>query len=242
MEPVINAATGPVPGAAEDNAVANMAVLCDDLRARGLDVETFIRRRGSDTGDGRYAFDLIVNGTSREILMPGLPAERVRWLEGSPRGFPRLYVDGSSWLWGIALNILVPEAVPDPSERSAAMPWKRPPDLDPEVAALCEAMNLFPGIVTAESCCGHGERPFRIWFTAYSLEALPRLLYWFDACHTSQHGWSVIAQTDCAASLLVFMAEGPRGAYQAAETIAKSMRDAIAGGWLNDGEQADADA
>ena len=121
-------------------------------------------------------------------------------------------------------------------------PWKRPPDLDPEVGALCEAMNLFPGIFTVSSCCGHTESPFRIWFMAQSLAALPRLLYWFDACHTGQHGWSVTASTDCAASLLTFMAEGPRGAYEAAEAIAKSMRDAIAGGWPNNDEDEAADA
>ena len=35
---------------------------------------------------------------------------------------------------------------------------------DPEVFDLCEAMNDLPGVTSFESCCGHGERPFRIWF------------------------------------------------------------------------------
>lgn len=228
---IINPGTGPVDSATEDNATANMGVLCDDLRARGLDVETFIRRRGSDTGDGRYAFDLIVNDRSREILMPGLPVEHVRWTAGNVSGFPRLYVDGSSWWWGVALNILGSGEVAEP--RPAAAPWKRPPDLDPEVASLCEAMNAFPGIMTTSSCCGHGRDQFRIWFAARSLEDLPPLLYWLDACHSGQHGWSVTARTDCAASLLSFVAEGPCGGYEAAEAIARSMREAIDGDWLN---------
>ena len=36
--------------------------------------------------------------------------------------------------------------------------------LDPEVVALCEALNTLPGIETVSSCCGHGQRPYRIWF------------------------------------------------------------------------------
>lgn len=107
--------------------------------------------------------------------------------------------------------------------RFAAAP---PPDLDPEVLSLCRAMNGFPGIVTVESCCGHGREPFRIWFMAASLEALPPLLFWFDGCHTGEYGWSVMVSTDCSAVPVTFRAEGPCGAYEAAESIAKDMRAA----------------
>lgn len=52
-----------------------------------------------------------------------------------------------------------------------------PPDMDSECIALCRAMNRFPGIKTHDSCCGHGEKPFSVWFTATSLTVLPPLLY-----------------------------------------------------------------
>lgn len=106
--------------------------------------------------------------------------------------------------------------------------WEAPADLDREVLELCRAMNAFPGITTVESCSGHGNRPFRIWFMAENLDALPGLLYWFDACHTGQHGWSVKASTDCAASILTFTAEGPESGYASADAIAKAMTEALA--------------
>lgn len=74
-----------------------MAVFCDDLRAMDVDVETFIRRRASDYGQGRYAYDVVFgDGRTVEVQMPGTPVTD---------GFPRLYVNGSSWWWGIALTI-----------------------------------------------------------------------------------------------------------------------------------------
>ena len=102
-----------------------------------------------------------------------------------------------------------------------------PADLDPEVLSLCRAMNAFPGICTVDSCCGHGREPFRIWFKAESLEALPDLLFLFDGCHTGLYGWRVIAVTDCGAGPVTFFAEGPVGAYKAAEGIAEAMREEL---------------
>lgn len=83
--------------------------------------------------------------------------------------------------------------------------------IDPEVIALCEAMNKLPGIHTIGSCCGHGQEPFQIWFVADNLEALPPLLYWFDACHCGRYGWQVIAYTDCGMCPVRFRVEGPVG-------------------------------
>lgn len=53
--------------------------------------------------------------------------------------------------------------------------------LDEEVAELVWAMNKLPGIETTNSCCGHGRRPFLIWFivtdfNARGLLVLSRLL------------------------------------------------------------------
>jgi len=39
-----------------------------------------------------------------------------------------------------------------------------PHNLDPEVVELVRAMNRLPGILTDESCAGHGRRPLQIWF------------------------------------------------------------------------------
>lgn len=38
------------------------------------------------------------------------------------------------------------------------------PRLDPECRRLCTAINRLPRIGTYESCCGHGQRPFWVWF------------------------------------------------------------------------------
>jgi hypothetical protein len=99
--------------------------------------------------------------------------------------------------------------------------------MDPECIALCEAMNKFDGIETIESCCGHGDHPYRIWFVARDLQVLPELLYWFDACHTGRRGWNVSVQTDCSMAPAVFKAEGPVGkqSYTDALFIAEKMAE-----------------
>ena len=54
-------------------------------------------------------------------------------------------------------------------------------NMDPECVALCDAINLLkPDVYTVESCCGHGEKPFRVWFQVDDLSKLAGLLYWFD--------------------------------------------------------------
>lgn len=96
---------------------------------------------------------------------------------------------------------------------------------DVECVALVDAMNMVPGIFTIESCCGHGEYPFRIWFKTDTLDAMPPLLYWFDSCHCGLRGWSVVATTDCAMSPVAFLVEGPVGAYEEADKIAALIRE-----------------
>lgn len=104
-----------------------------------------------------------------------------------------------------------------------------PEGLDPECYQLCEAINLLPGIRTIESCCGHGKHPFRIWFETEGLEYLPHALYYFAWCHCGFRGWTVIAQTDCAMSPVMFMIEGPCGeeAYKQANKIASILEKSI---------------
>jgi hypothetical protein len=86
-------------------------------------------------------------------------------------------------------------------------------------------MNKIPGIHTIESCYGHDQRQFRIWFKSDSLEHLPRLLYYFDECHNGFPGWSVAVSTDCAMSPVTFKVSGPVGsiACQQANSIAELL-------------------
>ena len=95
--------------------------------------------------------------------------------------------------------------------------------LDEEVIALVHALNRFEGINTISSCCGHGKSPFCIWFKAELLEDLPPIIYLFDKCHCGFWGWKVEVITDCAESPVTFMIEGPVGAYDEANEIAKIM-------------------
>jgi hypothetical protein len=44
--------------------------------------------------------------------------------------------------------------------------------MDEECIPLCNALNAVKGIVTTESCCGHGKSHFRIWFKATSFRGL----------------------------------------------------------------------
>ena len=98
-----------------------------------------------------------------------------------------------------------------------------PDDMDEECIELCEAMNTLPGIWTIESCCGHGERNYRIWFRADDMKSLPRVLYYFNGCHTGHYDWKVTIETDCAMSYPTLCAVGPIGkrAYSESKHIAE---------------------
>lgn len=102
-----------------------------------------------------------------------------------------------------------------------------PTDVDEECKALCEIMNLFPGIATTSSCCGHGKSPYTISFAAESLDYLLPVLYWFDSCHSGRAGWSVTVSTDCTMAGPTFTVVGPKGdsAYVGARHIAKLLKD-----------------
>ena len=41
--------------------------------------------------------------------------------------------------------------------------------MDSEVVALCDALNRIPGFETVESCCGHGDRTFCVWFLCHDV-------------------------------------------------------------------------
>lgn len=107
MALIINPGSGAVERANTTDAVANMVAFIADLRERGRDV-TWMYGVKTPLGTGRWRFAIDVDGRRREIDMPGVAVELVRFT-GAPGQnifeFPRLYVDGSSWLWCFALDI-----------------------------------------------------------------------------------------------------------------------------------------
>jgi len=83
----------------------------------------------------------------------------------------------------------------------ARMPYDG--SMDRECVALCTALNALPGIATFESCCGHSENPFRVFFFATTVAVLELLLRALD------HQWHVRAShVDCPYRV-VFLLEGP---------------------------------
>lgn len=59
-------------------------------------------------GDGRFTYRLSFSDDLRfDVEMPGLPLERVRYTGADGQrisDYPRLYVDGSSWVWKFAVS------------------------------------------------------------------------------------------------------------------------------------------
>lgn len=76
-------------------------------------------------------------------------------------------------------------------------------NIDKECVAICDAINQIPGLETTESCCGHGEKEFNIWFVVNNPEHFPVLLYYCDPCHVGFR-WDCIVTTDCGMSPVTY--------------------------------------
>jgi len=127
------------------------------------------------------------------------------------------------------------EGSPLPSEQMAAAyrkmranpPWGALRDthelLDKEVVPLVAAMNAMEGIVTVESCCGHAEDPFRIWFYAESVNAV-RPLFEFVS---TRRGWRITFEEHNTERDrdYIFCLKGPKGerAYRESEQLAAAI-------------------
>lgn len=100
---IINPGSGPVADAKKKLAKKAIKAFVADLGLEGVKVE---RDKQADE-DGRFGFVLTYEERSVEVDMPGLELDRVRYVskDQNPFAFPRLYVDGSSWLWMFAVNI-----------------------------------------------------------------------------------------------------------------------------------------
>lgn len=101
---IVNPGTGKCINATIENAQKNIEQFVNDLN---LEVE-ITRAESADYGDGRFAFILKHGKNSVEIQMPGLPSEQVQYRNAENQNiwhFPRLYVDGSSWVWCFAIGV-----------------------------------------------------------------------------------------------------------------------------------------
>lgn len=102
MTIIINPGSGPVADAAYEDALANMRVFCADAQLHSL-----TEVKNPDQGDGRFKFFACNGAHWHEIDMPGLPLQAVRYMDSATQNiwdFPRLYVDGSSWVWRYAIK------------------------------------------------------------------------------------------------------------------------------------------
>jgi hypothetical protein len=98
-------------------------------------------------------------------------------------------------------------------------------EMDPECIALCDAINHIPGLQTTESCCGHGESLFRIWFTVTDPKEFSVLLYYLVPCHVG-FLWNCYAKTDCGMSPVGYYIESQvkgEEAYEQANKIAEEI-------------------
>jgi hypothetical protein len=92
--------------ATEENAIANMEQFIQDCQCS--DDLAFERSNTLDYHGGRYAFMVSRKGFRNrfEIQMPGRELDRVRYTGAEDQNiwhYPRLYVDGSSWVWKYAI-------------------------------------------------------------------------------------------------------------------------------------------
>lgn len=100
---IINPGSGECECGTWGQAYANMKQFIEDC-----EIPMHIIRADFIPDDGRYLFVIGADNFKyeSEIEMPGLPIEKVRYMSAdgqNPFDFPRLYVDGSSWLWKFAI-------------------------------------------------------------------------------------------------------------------------------------------
>ena len=102
MNILMNPGSGPVDGEVSwDNAYENIKAFIADC-----EIPMRIIKSEHTPDEGRYLFVLKNDEYDYQIdvEMPGLPLERVRYVKEDKRNildFPRLYVDGGSWIWYI---------------------------------------------------------------------------------------------------------------------------------------------
>ena len=110
MDILINPGAGPVKAGSYKQA-------CENLRMFAADCEIGLKLISTSAvpDDGRYSFVIADHyGYKYEIEMPGLPLDKVRYMGEEGQNvfeFPRLYVDGSSWIWNVAVGLFSKESI-----------------------------------------------------------------------------------------------------------------------------------
>ena len=100
----INPGSGPVNGELSwENAYENIKQYIKDC-----EIPLHIVKSNHVPDEGRYLFVLRNDeyDFETEVEMPGLPLEKVRYVRAEGQNileFPRLYVDGGSWIWNCSL-------------------------------------------------------------------------------------------------------------------------------------------
>lgn len=81
----------------------------------GLDLDDVrVERNPEEDGNGRYCFLLLATGSDGkeyqcEVDMPGIDLAKVRYTGTKNQDifkFPRMYIDGSSWIWSIGKGVI----------------------------------------------------------------------------------------------------------------------------------------
>lgn len=100
---ISNPGAGPVMerGNTRRNARRNLGALCREigLSAPKIQILGSGDREEGDRDDGRYTFDLQRGVRKIPVSVPGIDLDELR------SGCTRLYVDGSSWSWSIAVDV-----------------------------------------------------------------------------------------------------------------------------------------
>ncbi len=96
---IVNPGTEPVKNHSKENAEIAAGYFLEDLAIDGFEYEA----TGEVSGDGWYKFVFQKDNFKVDVSFPGSDPEITR--KGKSWVSPRIYVNGSSWLWGFGLNI-----------------------------------------------------------------------------------------------------------------------------------------
>ncbi|MFD9895110.1 hypothetical protein ACFWY9_37690 [Amycolatopsis sp. NPDC059027] len=116
--------SGPLPTGHEDTAKSNVDAFVTDVCARwNYTLVTSQRRPEDDRDDGRYTWDLEFrrpNGKHHtcRVHMFGVPRDYGQGENPLTFPEPRLYVDGSSWVWDFAVKQAAASFDRDPDDES----------------------------------------------------------------------------------------------------------------------------
>ena len=103
---ILNPGSGSIGGRASYTAAcSNIMAFINDLGLSDPPVRAR-KPRPARADEGRFLFTLQRGIRKASVSMPGIPLAEVRYVDGDNAWrFPRLYVDGSSWLWKFAINM-----------------------------------------------------------------------------------------------------------------------------------------